>query len=129
MIYKKYLFNVTLPDDGLESSEEDDVDDFFSMLLSRFGIFVAGVFLAAFLLVIVNSFCVSVKNFFTTELSSNTGLVDSLLTFGTSSTVVMTAFVVSFDVTKSTFNLTSVFETSSPPTGGTLGNCKKTIQG
>ena len=125
-----WLFNFFnyLPDDGLESSDDDEVDDFFSLLPSRLGIFVAAVFvfLVPTLLVIVKSFWESVISFLTTDLSSRIGSVDSTSTFCWHSlllsTAVMTAFVVSFDVvpTKSMFNLTSVLGASSPPTGGTL---------
>ena len=105
------------------SDETDEMDDFFSLLLSRFGIFVA--FLVGALATAVGPFCESGKTFLTLSTSEATlfpagiGASSFMKMGGSPSMAVMK--VLGSSVTKSMFNLTSVLpDSASPPTGGTL---------
>ncbi len=73
-----------IPDDGLESSE--DVEDFLSRLLSRFGIFVAVVVVVAFFptaafVVAVTAFTVSISGFLIDLSTAVAAAVGAVLVF------------------------------------------------
>ncbi len=71
--------NKRVPDEGLESSE--DVEDFLSLLLSRFGIFVVVVFLPAGTFVAaVTAFIVSISGFLI-DLSAAVAAAGAVLVF------------------------------------------------